>query len=124
MRTSVSNRNIGETTLLNIPYRGQQQTGLSHAGQYYMQYYPRSEDGGEPHPTAFTDEEVLGRFSMRNFSKESSFVPDSIAIREWSNQRYMRRLVILGNNKQHYQVFKPEDLTPADKETVEDVSMS
>jgi hypothetical protein len=82
------------TSLLSIPLNG-----ITH-------YVPYSKNT-PPRPTAFSNEDVLARFSEFKVPNSSAFVPERLEIRGSSNNdKDSRRIITLGKDKPHYKVFK------------------
>jgi len=104
---------------LSIPYQN------SAVGQPRFPYSPYGPESKAQPPFEITNEELIRQFSKHAIPCEKSFVPAKLEIREQTSgalKEDMRRVVILGEDKLHYKVYK---LPGSDsREEDGDVSMS
>jgi anaphase-promoting complex subunit 4 len=81
-------------------------------GASHMKYSSYMQDGGSYIPTVFSNDEVKSQLSKHQMSSLGSFLPERMDVRERSRRREKgntRRIVLLGDDKRQYKVFKLAD---------------
>ena len=102
-RYSLTYITLEKTYLLSIPYQD------SDDNKSILRYTPYNPKSKAQSPLEIGSEELLRQFSKHTIDCEKSFIPAKLELREQTSNRPkedMRRIVILGEDKIHYKVYK------------------
>ncbi|KAH6668009.1 anaphase-promoting complex, cyclosome, subunit 4-domain-containing protein [Halenospora varia] len=118
------------TILLSIPYDRSGDKGSTPFGGFHMEYAAFDPKSAALQPVMLSNKEVEQQFVKYKIPGEGSFLPERIEIRHQTSRsrKDSIRIVILGEDKTHYKVFKlPEsDSSRREKgnDSEDDISMS
>ncbi|KAH8665010.1 anaphase-promoting complex, cyclosome, subunit 4-domain-containing protein [Tricladium varicosporioides] len=116
--------------LLSIPYSLSGDNGSTIFGGFHMEYTAFDLKSAALQPMMFSNKEVEQQFMKYKIPGEGSFLPERINIRYQTNysQKDSTRIVILGEDKMHFKVFRfPESASSRQENgsnNEDDISMS